>query len=147
MQSLLPWKTILLRIVAVALMTGCAASGPPFTGVPPVGTDTGQIIVFRPDTLFQGGIAYQVNIDGQQAVVLKSGGFSVIDVKPGSRVIGVRAASWMQTLFRNPELTLNVMSRERTFVRVTPTRGNTVTLEVVLETQALSELKMIVESK
>jgi hypothetical protein len=106
-----------------------------------------QIVIFRPDTFFQGGIPYQVNINGNEKATLRNGGFTVINAQPGTVLVEIRSANWLQALFRNPTLTLNTKEKDQFYVRATPATGNTVDLDVVTEADATLELKTLRESQ
>jgi hypothetical protein len=132
-----------LVVLLTVCITGCGSTGGPYRALPASGPDAIQIVIFRPDTFFQGGIPYQVNINGRESAILRNGEFTVINAQPGAVIIEVQSANWLQTLFHNPSLNLNAMAKDRFFVRATPRRGNTVDLSVISETEATPELKML----
>lgn len=136
-----------MPVLLALFLTACASTGAPYRENREVVPDTVQIVVFRPDTFFQGGIPYQVNVNGKEATVLRNGGFSVLDAQPGTVVVEIRASNLLQALFKNPSLSLNGTAKERIFVRAAPQRGNTVSLDVVSQGDAKLELKNLKESQ
>ena len=140
-------SSFLAVLVAVISIVGCSSTGAPYRETREIVPDEMQIVVFRPDSFFQGGIPYQVNINGKEAVVLRNGGFSVLSAKPGPVEIEIRASNWLQALFKNPTLSVNGAAKERVFVRAAPQRGNTVSLEAVSEAVAMPELANLKESR
>lgn len=135
-----------LSIIA-PLLTGCGSTGSLYREHRDIASDKAQIVIFRPDEFFQGGIPYSVRINGREASVLRKGGFSVLGVTPGTVNFEIRAANLMQTLFRNPSLSVTTVGKERVFVRATPELGNTVSLRVVSESLAVLELESLKESQ
>jgi hypothetical protein len=134
-------------MVAAVLLSGCSSTGAIYREHRDIAPDGAQIVIFRPDEFFQGGIPYLVTIDGKESGVLRNGGFSVLGVAPGTVVIEVRAAHWMQASFRNRSLSVTTTAKERVFVRSTPELGNTVTLRVVSAAVATPVLQSLKESQ
>lgn len=119
-------RNMAVTVFAVLLVGGCA-SGPKFTGLSEVREGNAQIVLFRPSMFLDGGIDYQVNINGQQAVVLSSGTFAVVHVPPGALQLDLQAASWIQNLsFDKVSLSLPAEANNRTFVRVSPKLGTVI---------------------
>lgn len=136
-----------ISAVLTMFLAGCGSTGGPYRDTREFAPDTVQIVIFRPDTFFQGGIPYQVNLNGKESAILRNGGFAVITIQPGKVQIEVRSANRMQALFRNPTLSLNGTAKDRLFVRATPQRGNTVALDVISESDAKRELISLKESQ
>ena len=140
--------SLLLSIVApLLLLTGCGSTGALYREHRDLSPDKAQIVIFRPDDFFQGGVPYSVRINGKEAAVLRNGGFSVLGVTPGAVALEIRAANVLQALFRNPSLGLTAAAKERVFVRATPELGYTVSLRVVPESVAVLELQSLKESQ
>jgi hypothetical protein len=135
-----------MPVLLSLFLSACASTGAPYREALEVVPDTVQIVVFRPDAFFQGGIPYQVNINGKKAAVLRSGGFSVLDAQPGTVIVEIRASNLLQASFKNRSLSLNGTAKERIFVRAVPQLGNTVSLDVVSQGDAKLELKNLKES-
>jgi hypothetical protein len=139
---------LVFPLLAVALLvSGCGATGGVYRENPAIAPDAAQVVIFRPDTFFQGGIPYQVSVNGKVVAVLRNGGFAEIDAKPGVVLIEIRAVNWTQALFRNPSLRLSTAAKDRVFVRATPVTGHTVELEVISAVDATPELKSLRESQ
>lgn len=104
-------------------------------------------MIFRGDSFFQGGIPYLVKINGKESAILRNGGYSVVGVVPGTSTIEIRAANWMQALFRNPTISVTTAANERIFVRATPELGNTASLSLVPAEFATLQLQSLSESQ
>lgn len=139
-------KRLSSLLVVASLSVGCGSAGGPYREQTVIPAEQAQIVVFRPDMFFQGGIPYQVSVNGTAAAVLRNGGFVVIDAKPGEALVEIRSANTLQALFRNPTLGISAAPNKRVFVRATPERGNTAVLEIIPTGEALAELKTLRES-
>lgn len=134
-------------LVVIPLFSGCGSTGSVYRDHRDVVPGGAQIVVFRPDTFFQGGIPYLVRINGKEAAVLRNGGFSVVGVAPGMSVVDLSAANSIQALSRTPSLSVVAMANERVFVRATPELGNRAALQVVSAAAATPELHLLKESQ
>jgi len=138
---------VALLLLTTALLGGCSSTGPIYQTHRPIAHGTSQIVIYRGDEFFQGGIPYLVKLDGKAVAVLRNGGYSVIAAAPGTSTIEIRAARWDQWLFHNPLIAVSMSANERLFVRATPELGNTVSLRVVPATIATQELQSLKESQ
>ncbi len=81
-------------LVAAALLAGCAAPGPAFSGweTPPAGK--AMLYVYR--TLnFQPDMVYTVKIDGAEAGPVHHDGYLALPISPGAHVVQVFEATYL----------------------------------------------------
>jgi len=140
-------KNYLLILIITTIFTGCSSTGPTYQTHHQIAGDKAQLVIFRPDTFFQGGIPYQISINGNRSAGLKNGGYTVLSTPPGETMIEVTAANWFQSLWHNPSLKFNTSPKDRVFIKVTPVRGNGGVIDIVSEENASSELKSLRESQ
>ena len=140
-------KNYLLILIITTIFTGCSSTGPIYQTHHQVEKDKAQLVIFRPDTLFQGGIPYQISINGNKSASLKNGGYTILSTSPGETIIEVTAANGLQSLWHNPSLKFNTSPKDRVFIKVTPVRGNSAVIDIVGEENASSELKSLRESQ
>jgi hypothetical protein len=140
-------KNYLLVLFVTTIFTGCSSTGPIYQTHHQVAEDKAQLVIFRPDTFFQGGIPYQISINGNKSASLRNGGYTILSIPPGETTIEVTAANWFQSLWNNPSLKLRTSPKDRVFIKVTPVRGNGAVIDIVGEENASSELKCLKESQ
>lgn len=105
--------------LSCVLLSGCSATGPKFQGLEKPDSNTGEIVVYRPDRFVRGGVGYYVHLDGKEVGLLKNSGFMSLATTPGTHVVLMKAG--FQDLFRNAanaQVTLDV--GERKFLRFEP---------------------------
>lgn len=101
------------------LLSGCSATGAKFQGLEKPDSDAGEIVVYRPDRLVRGGVAYYVHLDGKEVGMLKNAGFVALRTTPGTHVVLMKAG--LQDFFmkaRTAEVVL--LAGERKFLRFEP---------------------------
>jgi len=140
-------KNYLLILIITTIFTGCGSTGPIYQAHRQLPEDKAQLIIFRPDTFFQGGNPYQISINGNKSAVLKNGGYTILSTPPGETIVEVTAAYWWASLWRSPSLKLNTDPKGRVFIKVTPVTGNSAVIDIVGEEYASSELRGLRESQ
>lgn len=80
-----------IAVIAVALLAGCAATGPKFTeiaaSIPPVAASKGRIYFYRPDTMFGAAVTSDINLNGKVVGRSERGSFFFVDENPGSQKV------------------------------------------------------------
>jgi hypothetical protein len=135
-----------LLLTSTLLLGGCSSTGALYREERAIPIDTVEVVVYRPDTFFHGGVAYQLRVNGKDVSILRNAGFSTVVATPGVVLLELRGANVLQSLFHNPSISLTASAGQRVFVRATPARGNTVELEVVSPAGAVRELRALKES-
>jgi hypothetical protein len=88
------WLGIVFGTMAIALLSGCAASGPAFTGwdKPPEGK--ALLYVYR-KVNFQPDMVYTVKVDGETVGPVHHDGYLVVPITPGIRTVQVYEATYL----------------------------------------------------
>ena len=86
-------KNYLLILIITTIFTGCSSTGTIYQTHHQIEDDKAQLVIFRPDTFFQGGIPYQISINGNKRASLKNGGYTILSTPPGETIIEVAAAN------------------------------------------------------
>lgn len=113
-------------VSGLALMSGCATSGPKFSKVENIPEGKGLIYIYRPSAFKGGAIFYDVNVNDKVVTTLRSGGYFphfanagenevwakteakssvTLDVKPG-KTYYVKGETRIGFLMGRPELTI-----------------------------------------
>jgi len=86
-------------IVSILSMIGCtasslipAASGAKFSGVPPVGANEANIVIYRPPLAINSGTYPYIYIDRAKKARLENGGYLVLPVQPGDHLVEAKGS-------------------------------------------------------
>jgi len=95
-------KTV-LALVAVALITGCAASGPKYTeiaaSIPPVPANKGRVYFYRADTMFGAAVTSDISLNGKVVGKSERGSFLFADENPGKCTVATSTEVEKQLTF------------------------------------------------
>ena len=82
-------------VMALVVLSGCAASGPPYLEVvatfPPVPQYKGRVFIYRPHATFGDDIAAEIHVNGRTVGSSQAGGFFYVDVEPGQCTVATPA--------------------------------------------------------
>lgn len=88
---------------ALALLVGCAATGPRYTevaaSIPSVPASKGRIYFFRPDTMFGAVVTSDINLNGKVVGKSERGGFFFVDQNPGKCTVATSTEVEKQLTF------------------------------------------------
>lgn len=80
--------SIVALLTTVALLTGCAASGPKMTemasSIPALKNDQGRVFFYRTSSMLGAALQPSINMDGRVVGESKPGGFFYVDTAVGS---------------------------------------------------------------
>lgn len=80
--------SIIALLGAVAVLSGCAASGPKMTemasSIPVLKSDQGRVFFYRKDSMLGAALQPSINFDGRVVGDSKPGGFFYVDAAAGS---------------------------------------------------------------
>lgn len=112
--------SIIPLLSAVALLTGCAASGPKMTdmasSIPALKSDQGRVFFYRTSSLMGAALQPSVNLDGKVVGDSKPGGFFYVDAAVGSHEA-------ITTTEVSNKVSFVLASGEVKYVRMAPTMG------------------------
>jgi hypothetical protein len=80
-------------IIAAALLSACAASGPAFVAEPTSGNQS-TIYLFRPSKFANGGASPDVVLDGRKVGSISNGGYLPLHVPSGSHTLEIPYNAW-----------------------------------------------------
>ncbi|OGI41306.1 MAG: hypothetical protein A2140_02770 [Candidatus Muproteobacteria bacterium RBG_16_62_13] len=133
-----------------AILTGCAAPGPQFTGLQGVPQGSAELIVYRKSALFASGHTMPLLIDGNKVGELYNGSYFQQQLSPGNHSIKVTTGG----LGKSAEATVQLAPGARKFLHLdfpTGPLANSffvgVTLEERGEAMALEDLKNLSSAK
>lgn len=112
--------SIIALLGAVALLTGCAASGPKMaemaSSIPVLKSDQGRVFFYRKDSMLGAALQPSINFDGRVVGDSKPGGFFYVDAAAGSHEA-------MTTTEVSNKVSFVLASGEVKYVRTAPSMG------------------------
>lgn len=132
------WVTIL----AVAVLTqiiGCAASGPPFSGLPESKAGSGVLTIYRLKAFTGGGGYPLIYINNELVGTLKNGGFDYFRLPVGEYTI-VLSNTYPTWTSKNQVWDVKIRERSELFYKVTVGASDNAWVESVMKNVALEEL-------
>ena len=131
---------IVVAFLAVAVLAGCAASGPLYkeisATIPAVPAGKGRVYFYRADTMFGGAVTSDITLNKRVVGVSERGSFFYVDENPGNLV-----ASASTEVERNLSFTL--AAGETKYIKSTVSMGvmvGRVNLELVSPNDAKTEI-------
>jgi hypothetical protein len=128
-------------LLSVAIIAGCAASGPRFEATAQAPSDKGLVYIYRPGKFMGGGVVFDVHVgpkaDNNAIVSLRSGGYFPYYAEPGELELWGKTES-------TSSVTVDVKAGQTTYVRGSVGVGFLVgrpSLEVVDSATGEKELK------
>lgn len=118
-------KFIYAPIIAVALLGGCAATGPVFRPMEKVEPGNGLVYVYRVDTFAGGGRSTPLYVEDVHVFDLKAGGYSWLSLPAGKYKLR-QELPW-NLVTKSNELVLDVRSGETSFYAVSTATGSCLT--------------------
>ncbi len=115
-------RAICAQVIVVALLGGCAATGPVFRPVEKVNQGDGLIYVYRADAFAGGGRSTPVYVDDVHVFDLRAGGYSWFSV-PAGRYKLRQDLPW-DLVTQSNELVLDVRPGETSFYSVSTEVGD-----------------------
>jgi len=101
-------------LLALAALTGCAASGTPFHRVGEIPLDKGVIYVYRPGSLIGSKVRYEVHAGNGVVCTLLQGGYCTYFATPGSLEM------WGKTESKGSSIIIDVKATQEYYVKVSP---------------------------
>lgn len=81
---------ILFTVISVAMIFGCAASGPRYSDMSFETTPgLSEVYIYRLNKFVDGGSCYEISIDGKPIGVLGNGGFLRKEISPGKHTVSI----------------------------------------------------------
>ncbi len=112
--------SIIALLGAVAVLSGCAASGPKMTemasSIPVLKSDQGRVFFYRKDSMLGAALQPSINFDGRVVGDSKPGGFFYVDAAAGSHEA-------MTTTEVSNRVSFVLASGEVKYVRTAPSMG------------------------
>ena len=96
---------------AAALLSGCAATGPQFSGVAKPVEDKGDVYLYRTSALFAVAQSFSVTLDGKDVGQLYNASYLQMRVSPGKHELKVAPGGFSKT----SELTIEVEGGKQRF--------------------------------
>jgi hypothetical protein len=89
--------------VVLALLAGCAATGPRYTevvaSIPSVPPHKSRVYFYRPDTMFGGAVSTDINLNGKVVGKSERGSFFFVDENPGKCTVATSTEVEKQLTF------------------------------------------------
>jgi hypothetical protein len=89
-------KSLLLIVVVVSFVSGCAATGPSYTSIkttiPQLTSDQARLYFLREGSFMGAGITARVRLNGTHVADLNTDGFAYADSPPGNVLIMIDAS-------------------------------------------------------
>jgi hypothetical protein len=82
----------LILLSAIIFVAGCGASGPPFSPVQNPDISKAMVYIYFPFSLFDWPVEPSIYIDGVEYGKLRSNGYLVYTIDPGTRIIEAKSA-------------------------------------------------------
>ena len=135
--------------ILVGVLSACAASGPKFSGLPPVTEGAALVVLYRPHTSINSGGYPHVYLNGEKKTALLDTGYVLYQVPPGEHKITLTNPAfwdgkqeWSFTIAAGQKQFFRLWSGDYKFQASGPTyyTSKTVTVAQVDEAAALVEL-------
>lgn len=92
-----------LSLVVLALITGCAATGPLYTevasAIPPLTPNKGRVYFMRADTMFGAAVTSDIRLNGKVVGKSERGSFFYVDENPGNCTVATSTETEKQLTF------------------------------------------------
>ena len=128
--------------ILAGMLTGCAStpSGETFSKLAEPRADRALLYLYRPDEYYGKALAFTVVVDGQEKGNIGNGGYLIIPLSAGKRVIGIKGLG-----YKDEPREVEAQQGGIHFLRVATKRGfggfsATLTLETEVESKAVTDL-------
>lgn len=101
---------LVLSLVGVAFMSGCATNGPAFAKVDTIPPDKGLIYIYRPQAFQGGAVSYDVRVNDQVVTHLSNGGYCPYFAAPGEAQVSAKTEA-------TSSVTLDVKAGQTYYIR------------------------------
>lgn len=81
------WLWVVASVAGLALMSGCATTGPAFTKVENIPAGKGLVYIYRPASFKGAAISYDVHVKDKVATNLTNGGYAPYFADPGENEV------------------------------------------------------------
>ena len=146
-------------LITLVFLTGCAASGPPFTNEDSNDVNKSTVYIYRVSDKFQQAGWPNIFVNGEKVFALKNGGYGVLYIQKGKYSIEARGSmlttNWV---LDDGIIELNAAPNETYYIQMKPVHRNTsVTNDIIVtvrghaqfliksKEEALSEIKTTVK--
>jgi Protein of unknown function (DUF2846) len=135
-------RTVALVTIAVGALAGCAStpSGEAFSRLVEPRADGALLYLYRPDEYYGKGLAFTVLVDGEEKGNIGNGGYMIIPLATGKRVIAVKGLG-----YKDEPHEMEARNGGIDFLRVATKKGfggfsATLVLEAEVEAKAVADL-------
>jgi hypothetical protein len=81
------WLWVVAAVAGLALMSGCATTGPAFTKVENIPAGKGLMYIYRPASFKGAAVSYDVHVKDKVVTNLKNGGYFPYFAEPGENEV------------------------------------------------------------
>jgi hypothetical protein len=115
-----PRRLALLGTLCFSILGGCAStpSGEAFSKLAEPRENAALLYLYRPDEYYGKALSFGVAVDGKQKGDIGNGGYMIIPLDPGKRVIQIHGFG-----YKDEPLELEVMKGTLVFLRVATAKG------------------------